>query len=464
MIPLTVAEIASVVGGRLHDVSDPAATVDAPPASDSREVAPGGLFAAIRGDRTDGHDHAAQAVDRGAVVVLASRPVGYPAIVVSDVLQALGALAHFVFSKLNPVTIGITGSVGKTTTKDLLGAILESDATTVATARSYNNELGLPLTVLRAGPHTRYLVLEMGAGNKGDITYLTGIAQPQVGVVLTVGHAHVRTLGSLDDIAAAKAELAEALPAAACGGTAVLNADDPRVAAMAQRTQAHVTWFGRSGPATVRAEGVCLDRAGRPRFLLRTPTGTAPVQLQVLGEHQVNNALAAAAAAWSLGIATGQIAQVLTETQRRAPGRMEVLDAPGGVTVVNDAYNANPESMQAGLRALTAMAAGRRTVAVLGEMTGQAQASRKRHEEIGRLAAELGVNVLIAVGGDDPASMAEAAGAAGGPGIVVGKASDRSAALRLVRGLLRTGDVVLVKASSEAGFTQLATDLSRPEQ
>ncbi len=464
MIPLTIAEIAGTVGGQLRDVPYPTTTVDAPAASDSREVAPGGLFAAIRGARTDGHDHAAEAIARGAAVVLASRPVGHPAIVVPDVLHALGVLARFVLARLSPVTIGITGSVGKTTTKDLLAAILEADGTTVATAWSYNNELGLPLTVLRADRQTRYLVLEMGAANKGDITYLTDIARPRLGVVLNVEPAHVNTFGSLEGIAAAKAELVEALPATVRGGVACLNADDWRVAAMAHHTQAHVIWFGRSGDAAVRAEDVGLDQAGRPRFLLRTPVGTAPVQLRVLGEHQVHNALAAAAVACSLGITTGQAAQVLSQTPPRAPGRLEVLEALDGVTVVNDAYNANPASMQAGLRTLKAMAAGRRTVAVLGEMTGQAEASRERHEEIGRLAAELGVDVLVAVGAGDPASMAVAARARGGQNMLVETATDQSTALMLLRGLLRPGDVVLVKASSELGLATFATRLSKRAQ
>jgi UDP-N-acetylmuramoyl-tripeptide--D-alanyl-D-alanine ligase len=463
MIPLTIAEIAGIVDGRLHDAPDPGMIVDAPPAADSREVVPGGLFAAIQGERTDGHHHAARAIAQGAVAVLASRPAGCPAIVVPDVVKALGMLARSVHAQLHPVTVGITGSVGKTTTKDLLAAILEADGPTVATARSYNNELGLPLTVLRAGPQTRYLVLEMGAGRKGDITYLTGIAPPQLGVVLKVGHAHIRTLGSLDGVAEAKAELPGALPDASRGGIAVLNADDPRVAAMAQHTRAQVTWFGQAGDAVVGAEDVSLDEAGRARFLLRTPAGSAPVQLQVLGVHQVHNALAAAAAAWSLGIPPGQVAQVLGETTRRAPGRLEVLAAPGGVTVLNDAYNANPDSMQAALHTLSAMAAGRRTIAVLGEMTGQADASSERHEEIGRLTARLGVDVLVAVGADDPAVMAAAAREEGGPGMVVKQAPDRGAALALARGLLRDGDVVLVKASSELGLTQLAADLSKGE-
>lgn len=465
MIPLTITEIAGAVGGQLHDVPRPAAVVDGPATADSREVAPGGLFAAIKGARADGHDHAAAAVARGAAAVLATRPVGHPAIVVPDVVAALGTLAHFVLGRLEPAVIGITGSVGKTTTKDLLAQILEGSGETIATARSYNNELGLPLTVLRAGHRTRYLVLEMGAGSKGDLTYLTGLARPQIGVVLNVGASHLSTLGSLDGVAEAKAELVEALPGADHGGLAILNADDRRVAAMASRTRAGILRFGRSGRAAVRAERIALDQAARAHFTLCTPAGTAPVQLQLPGEHQIGNALAAAAVASALGIAPSQVATALSAASRRTPARFELLEGPAGVTVINDAFNANPESVRAGLRTLTAMAAGRRTVAVLGEMLDQGERSEDRHREIGRLAAELDVNVLVTVGRGDAISMAAAARLKGGMSRgQVENVPDPRTARSLLPGLLQAGDIVLVKASHEVGLTGLAAALcDRPE-
>ncbi len=299
MITMTLAEIARVVDARLDGVPDPEAPVTGPSAVDSREVAPGGLFAATVGAHVDGHDYAAKAVAAGAVAVLASRPVGVPAIVVADVQAALGVLARHVLARLDSTVIALTGSVGKTTTKDLLAQILERHAPTVSTDRSFNNELGLPLTVLRADAGTRYLVLEMGAGRKGDLTYLTGIAPPRVGLVLNVGTAHVSRMGGgLADVAEAKGELVEALPP---DGHALLNADDPYVMGMAERTKARILLYGRSPGAGVRAEDVRLGDGARPSFDLVTPSGRARVALDLIGEHQVANALGAAAAATALG-------------------------------------------------------------------------------------------------------------------------------------------------------------------
>jgi UDP-N-acetylmuramoyl-tripeptide--D-alanyl-D-alanine ligase len=460
MIPLTIAEIANAVGGRMQDVPRPSAVVTGPAAADSRELTPGGLFVAIKGARHDGHDHAEAAIARGSVAILATRPVGHPAIVVPDVLAALGALARVVLGRLEPAVIGITGSVGKTTTKDLLAQILEGSGETIATAKSYNNELGLPLTVLRADRQTRYLILEMGVGRKGDITYLTGLARPQIGVVLNVGASNLESLGSLDGVAAAKGELVEALPGADHGGVAILNSDDPRVAAMTSRTRARILRFGRAGDAAIRADDVAMDQAARASFTLRTPAGTAPVRLRLPGEHQIGNALAAAAVAFTLGIATGQAAQALSEATRRTPARFELLEGPAGVTVVNDAFNANPESMRAGLRTLKAMAAGRRTIAVLGEMLDQGEASESHHEDIGRLAAELGVSIIITVGRGDAMAMATAARLTSRLGrSQVAIVPDPSTALSLLRGLLRADDIVLVKASNGVGLAGLATQL-----
>jgi UDP-N-acetylmuramoyl-tripeptide--D-alanyl-D-alanine ligase len=468
MIPMTLREIAEVVGARLHDADDPEALVTAPAAVDSREVPRGGLFVATAGANVDGHDFAASAVAGGAAAVLASRPVGVPALVVDDVQHAIGLLAGHVLRRIGPAVIGMTGSVGKTTTKDLLAQVLERHGPTVATAKSFNNELGLPLTVLRADAGTRYLVLEMGATRKGDLTYLTGIAPPRLGLVLNVGVAHVERMGGgIADVAEAKGELVEALPP---DGHALLNADDPHVLAMSARTKAHVLLYGRSPQARVRAENVRME-AARAAFELVTPSGRAPVRLSLIGAHQVSNALAAAAVATALGLDVSQIAAGLTEARRRSAGRLEIVERPDGVTVVDDSYNANPDSMRAGLRAARALAGARRTVAVLGGMGQQAGASRARHAEIGALVAELGFDLLIAVGpggarvteevaraaSGDVHAMAEAARAGGA---CVRTAADPSAAAELARALLHPGDVVFVKASSEYGLGACARALA----
>ncbi|MFI7673070.1 UDP-N-acetylmuramoyl-tripeptide--D-alanyl-D-alanine ligase [Actinophytocola sp. NPDC049390] len=448
---MTLAEIAQVLDARLDAVPDPEALVTGPAAVDSREVVSGGLFAATVGSRVDGHDYAARAVAGGAVAVLAARPVGVPAIVVTDVQAALGVLAGHVLTRLDCTVIALTGSVGKTTTKDLLAQILERHAPTVSTDRSFNNELGLPLTVLRADAGTRYLVLEMGAGRKGDLTYLTGIAPPHVSLVLNVGAAHVSRMGGgLADVAEAKGELVAALQP---DGYALLNADDPYVVGMADRTAGRILWYGKA--SAVRAEEVRADDRARPSFHLVTPSGRARVALDLVGEHQVANALGAAAAAVALGLSTDEIAAGLNAATRRSPGRFEITERPDGVTVVNDAYNANPESMRAGLHAFRALAADRRTIAVLGAMGQQGDAARARHEQVGRLVADLGIDVLIAVGDGDPRAMARAAS-----GVAVHPVDDVAEAVRVATELITPGDVVFVKASSEYGLDACARALS----
>ncbi|MEU6740954.1 UDP-N-acetylmuramoyl-tripeptide--D-alanyl-D-alanine ligase [Streptosporangium sandarakinum] len=457
MIPMTLNKIAQVVGANMYDVRDPRTLVTAPAAVDSREVVPGGLFAATVGARADGHDHAAGAIAAGAVAALTLRPTGAPALVVQDVQLALGLLARHLLEHISPTVIGLTGSVGKTTTKDLLAQILERHAATVATDRSFNNELGLPLTVLRADAATRYLVLEMGAGRKGDLTYLTGIAPPQVGLVLNVGTAHLERMGTGPaDVAEAKGELVEALPA---DGFALLNADDPYVLGMAGRTRAQILFYGRSPQARVRAEDVRMGDRARTAFELVTPSGRAPVELDLIGEHQVSNALAAAAVATALGLDATEIAHGLNAARRRSAGRLEITERPDGITIVNDAYNASPESMRAGLRAAKALAGTRRTVAVLGAMGQQADTSRARHTEIGRLVADLHFDVLITVGTGDPLAMAEAAKSPD-QGVAVHTAEDAAQALKLATALLEPGDVVFVKASSEIGLGACARALA----
>lgn len=461
MIALSLAEVAQAVTGRLDAVEVPATPVTAV-TIDSRAVARGALFVALAGTRVDGHDFAAAAVAAGAVGVLAARPVGVPAVVVGDgdagVVAALGRLARAVLGRLSGTTvIGITGSSGKTSTKDLLAGMLCRLGPTVAAAGSYNNDLGHPLTVLRAEADTRFLVLECSARGLGHLTRLARIAPPDIAVVLNVGSAHLGEFGSREAIARAKAELVEALPA---DGLAVLNADDPQVAAMASRTAARVLRVGRSAATDVRADDVVLDAAGRASFTLATAEFAARVQLQLYGEHQVDNALAAAAVALAVGMPATEVASALAAAAPVSRWRMEVAERADGVTVVNDAYNANPESMRAALKALAAMSTGgaRRTWAVLGAMGELGDAAAAEHDALGRLAVRLNVSRLVAVGPQARLIHAGAAleGSWANESVAV---PDAAAALALLRAELEPGDVVLVKASRAAGLERVATAL-----
>jgi UDP-N-acetylmuramoyl-tripeptide--D-alanyl-D-alanine ligase len=353
------------------------------------------------------------------------------------------------------VTVGITGSSGKTSTKDLLGQVLAAAGPTVSPPGSYNNDIGLPLTVLSADDATRFLVLEMGSRGVGHIARLCRVARPRIGVVLNVGSAHLGEFGSPEVIAQAKGELVEALPD---DGTAVLNADDPRVIGMAPRTDARVLAVGRSEAAEVRAVDVALDDAARARFTLVAGGERHPVALQVVGEHQVANALSAAGAALAAGMAPAEVAAALSAAAPRSRWRMEVGKRADGVTVVNDAYNANPESMRAALAALAGLP-GERRIAVLGAMGELGPGAEAEHERLGRDAAAAGADLIVAVGPDAVgiANGARAAGLSAGEGSV--HVPDRAAALALLAGLVRPGDVVLVKASRSYGLEVLAADL-----
>ncbi|MFF4271682.1 UDP-N-acetylmuramoyl-tripeptide--D-alanyl-D-alanine ligase [Streptomyces sp. NPDC001536] len=456
MIALSLAEIASVVGGQTHDIPDPSVQVTGSVVRDSREVEPGSLFVAFVGERVDGHDFAEQVVASGAVAVLASRPVGVPAIVVDDVQTAIGALARHVVRRLGATLVALTGSAGKTSTKDLIAQVLQRKAPTVWTPGSFNNEIGLPLTALSATDETRFLVLEMGARGIGHIRYLTDLTPPKIGLVLNVGTAHIGEFGGREQIAQAKGEIVEGLPE---DGTAVLNADDPLVRAMASRTKAKVILFGESDEADVRAENVRLTDTGQPSFRLRTPSGASDVTMRLYGEHHVSNALAAAAVAHELGMSAEEIATALSEAGSLSRWRMEVTERPDGVTVVNDAYNANPESMRAALRALAAMGRGRRTWAVLGKMAELGDEALAEHDAVGRLAVRLNVSKLVAVGGREASWLQLGAYNEGSWGEESVHVSDAQAAIDLLRSQLRPGDVVLVKASRSVGLESVATAL-----
>ncbi|MFF1283699.1 UDP-N-acetylmuramoyl-tripeptide--D-alanyl-D-alanine ligase [Streptomyces sp. NPDC058299] len=457
MIALSLAEIAAVVGGQTHDIPDPSAQITGPVVRDSREVVPGSLFAAFVGERVDGHDYAARVVQAGAVAVLASRPVGVPAIVVDDVQTALGALARHVVQRLGATLVALTGSAGKTSTKDLIAQVLRRKAPTVFTPGSLNNEIGLPLTALTATEETRFLVLEMGARGIGHIRYLADLTPPKIGLVLNVGTAHIGEFGGREQIAQAKGELVEALPE---DGAAILNADDPLVRAMASRTKAKVVLFGESAEADVRAENVRLTDSGQPAFRLHTPSGASDVTMRLYGEHHVSNALAAAAVAHELGMSAAEIATALSEAGSLSRWRMEVTERPDGVTIVNDAYNANPESMRAALRALAAMGKGRRTWAVLGKMAELGDEALAEHDAVGRLAVRLNVSKLVAVGGIEASWLQLGAYNEGSWGEESVHVSDAQAAIDLLRSELRPGDVVLVKASRSVGLESVAQALT----
>jgi len=459
VIALSLAEIASVVGGQTHDIPDASVQVTGEVVRDSREVGPGSLFVAFAGERVDGHDYAADVVAAGAVAVLASRPVGVPAIVVDDVQRALGALARHVVERLGATLVALTGSAGKTSTKDLIAQVLRSKAPTVFTPGSLNNEIGLPLTALSATEETRFLVLEMGARAIGHIRYLTDLTPPKIGLVLNVGTAHIDGFGGRAQIAQAKGELVEALPPSDAGGVAVLNADDPLVRAMASRTKARVILFGESDEADVRAENVRLTESGQPAFRLHTPSGCSEVTMRLYGEHHVSNALAAAAVAHELGMSADEIATALSEAGSLSRWRMEVTERPDGVTVVNDAYNANPESMRAALRALAAMGKGRRTWAVLGQMAELGDEALAEHDAVGRLAVRLNVSKLVAVGGREASWLQLGAYNEGSWGEESVHVSDAQSAVDLLRSQLRPGDVVLVKASRSVGLERVAQAL-----
>jgi UDP-N-acetylmuramoyl-tripeptide--D-alanyl-D-alanine ligase len=498
MIDLTVAQVAAIVGGELADISAEDATrvhVTGTVEFDSRNVTSGGLFLALPGARVDGHDHAASAVAAGAVAVLAARPVGVPAIIVTPdataavsgagvlehdtdgsgaaVLAALAKLAAAVAAELvagGLTIIGITGSSGKTSTKDLLAAVLAPLGEVVAPPGSFNNELGHPWTVLRATAGTDYLILELSARHPGNIAALAAIAPPAIGVVLNVGTAHLGEFGSRDAIAKTKSELPQSVPRS---GVVVLNVDDPAVAAMADVTAARVVRVSRNSQTDVWAGPVTLDELARPQFTLHSANTAVDIRLALHGDHHVSNALCAAAVALECGAAAEQVAEALAGAGPVSSHRMRVSTRTDGVTVIDDAYNANPDSMRAGLQALAWISAGsgggpvgkRRSWAVLGEMAELGDDAISEHDRIGRLAVRLDVSRLIVVGtGRSMSAMHQGAVMEGARGLEgepeAAIVADADAALALLRAELQRGDVVLVKASNSAGLGALADSLA----
>jgi len=454
MIAMSLAEAAAIVDGRLAG-ADPDALATGKVEFDSRKVAPGDLFLAIPGERVDGHDYAEAAIASGAVAVLATRPVPVPSILVADPIAALTALATASARRLTATVVALTGSSGKTSTKDLLAQLLQSSGNTVAPPGSFNTELGHPYTVLLADADTRYLVLETSARGLGHIRHLVDIAPPSVAAVLNVGTAHLAEFGTVETIAQAKGELIEQLPAAADGGVALLNADDPLVLAMADRTRARVLTFGESPGADIRAERVEIDRDGRASFELVTETGQVGVRLTQRGEHQVANALAAAGLALACGLDLAAVAAGLSAATAQSHWRMEVTETAAGVTVVNDAYNASPESVRAALKTLAIMSEGRRSVAVLGHMAELGSDSISEHDRLGRLIVRLDIEHLIAVG-PEARPIANGAALEGSWNGESEWVPDVEAAAVRLSEIVEAGDVVLIKGSRSAGMERVA--------
>lgn len=444
MIEMPLTEVAAAVAGRVVPAEAGTILVSAPASVDSRTSEPGGLFVALPGEHVDGHDFAEAAARRGASAALGLRPTALPTVVVEDVTLALGRLAGYVVGSLPNLRVhALTGSQGKTGTKDYLAAILAAAAPTVATQGNLNNELGVPLTALRAGVGTRFLVVEMGARGVGHIRYLAESVPPQVAAVLNVGTAHLGEFGSRDSIALAKGELVEALDPS---GVAVLNADDPLTAAMAHRTQARVLTFGERGDVAWR--GLRLDETGCPRFELRVADEWFALRLGQLGAHQVANAAAAAAMASVEEIAPADIVAALEAARPASRWRMERRERADGLVVINDAYNANPASMTAAIHALAALggSAKRRRIAVLGEMRELGPDAEAEHARLGELVADAGIDVLVTVGGLADA-IAEGASRAGRDVPIVVRADGRDEATAWLGQNVSATDLVLVKAS-----------------
>ena len=453
MIPMSLQDVAAAVDGQLVQ-ADPFAVIDAV-TTDSREAGSGSLFIAVTGENHDGHDHVGAALAAGALAALVSKPVDGPHILVGDTVEAAGRLARAVVQALAHLqVVALTGSSGKTSTKDLLRVVLSAFGPTVAPQGSFNNELGLPRTVFGVTEQTRFLVAEMGARGKGHIHYLCQITPPDVAMVLNVGQAHVGEFGSRDAIAQAKSEIVQSLSA---DGVAVLNDDDERVRQMAGVTPGRVVTFGQRETADVRIRALDVE-GGRPVVTLAYDQQECQIRPDVYGEHQGYNIAAAVAAAVALGLDFMTAAQSLQGVRLDSRWRMEVATSDQGVTVINDAYNANPESMAAGLRALVQIGQGRRTWAVLGEMRELGPAATDEHDAIGRLCVRLNVSRLIAVGDGARAIHMGAAheGSWGEESMYVGTVDE---AIAVLEREVQPGDVVLVKASRAIGLERVADAL-----
>lgn len=460
MIALTLAEIADALGGDLR-AADPALTVSGSVQTDSRLVAEGSIFFALPGEVTDGHLFAGGAVDRGASLLVVERllELEAPQLVVADGVVALADLARLVVARVRAAgtlrVAAVTGSNGKTTTKNLLRAVLEAEGPTVAPQGSFNNHVGAPISMLQVDDTTEFLVVEMGASHIGEIARLVSIVTPDVGIVLKVGLAHAGEFGGIDAVQRAKSEMVTDLPDTA---VAVLNRDDGRVAAMAELTAARIVWFGLHAESDLRAADVAVSAVGTT-FTLEVDGERHPVRLRILGEHHVSNALAALAVAREFGVPVERAIAAIEGVPRAERWRMELLDPGTGVVVINDAYNASPDSTAAALKTLAQIVQpGQRSVAVLGEMAELGEYAQEEHDRLGRLAVRLNIGKLVVVG-ERARHIHLAAGLEGswdGESVLV---ADVDAAYALLSEELGDGDVVLVKSSKSAGLRFLGDRL-----
>lgn len=453
MIPMTVAQVCEAVDGSLSSDCDSTAVISGVVRHDSRLVHAGDLYVALIGETHDGHDFVSDALASGAIAAIVARPMSGATIEVSDTTVALGRLAAAVRNQTDVTVFGITGSSGKTSTKDMLGQVLSEVAPTVYPPGSFNNEIGMPMTVLSLTADTQNLVLEYGARATGDIATLARVARPDVALVTNVGSAHVGEFGSPEAIAVAKSELVAALPTT---GVAVLNKDDPRVAGMAVIAQCPVRWYGMDRGADVVIESIDLDEQARPTVTFTCDGQPHRVRLGLSGAHHAHNAAAVLAAATSIGLAPEQVCAALERVKVQSRWRMEVTVTVSGATVINDAYNANPESMAAALRALVAMKRpGVQTWAVVGEMRELGDQSLLAHDEVGRRAVRLGVDRLIGIGEATRPTVLGAAseGYYGGEAYY---AQDKETARRYLSEHMAPDDIVLFKASRAVALEELA--------
>ena len=449
MIKLSAREISLIVNGSLH--GDENIMVTQAPVFDSRKAKSGSLFLALVGENTDGHNFCSDAFSNGAVLALTTKEVDQPCVVVSDVMQAVADLAKFTRVQLaNLTVIGITGSQGKTTTKDLLNYILSSVGETVAPVGSFNNELGVPLTILECNEQTKYCIVEMGARHIGDISALCEIAKPKIGAVLKVGNAHIGEFGSREAIAQAKSELISSLGS---GGIAVLGTYDQFTPAMKVADGVSVLTFGERSDCSVRAADVEI-REGRPHFDLVTKSGRAAVGMRLVGLHQIPNALAAAAISNALGLSVDQIAGALSMAELASKWRMEIFELDGRL-MINDSYNANPESMAAALRtlALFAQERGGSAWAVLGKMHELGPSENADHAAIGQLVSDLAIDHLLTV-----SMPAYSQGVPVDSETKVHELNDKNSVVTLLNAM-QSGDVLLVKASRAEHFEEIAQEV-----
>ena len=450
MIPLQASAIAAIVGGTLHGED---LLVTQPPVLNSVDAINGSLFLALKGEKVDGHDFAADAFTRGAVVAFVSKPITGNYILVDDVTRALGALAHHVRKELkNLSVVGITGSQGKTTTKELLASVLSQVAETVAPSGNYNNDLGAPISLLRCTEKTRFCIVEMGARHLGDIAKLAAIAEPDIGVVLKVGTAHLGEFGSVELIAQTKSEMISSLRDSA---VAILGNYDAFTPKMSELHKGRSVLFGEDSNCSIRATDIEF-REGRAHFDLVTPEGRSAVGLRIVGMHQVANALAVAAIATELGLTLDQIAGGLSTAESNARWRMEIIELPQ-LLLINDSYNASPEAMSAALStlALFAQERGGESWAFLGKMHELGESSHSDHAAIGTLAQELGIDHLVCVGAPEFAATIDKNGPTS-----IHLCTDKAEALKIAENI-NQGDVLLIKASRSEKLEELADAISQ---